>query len=51
MIAGGGLLNLFVSEAVDKVVVYHSDRLHVRINDCRTHKAESPLLQILTEGV
>ena len=45
------LSNLSISETVDKVIVHHADRLHVRINDGRTDEAESPPLEILAERV
>ena len=40
-----------ISEAIDKVIVYHSDCLHVCINNCRTHEAESALFQIFAERI
>jgi len=36
---------------IDEVIVYHSNRLHVRINDGRTNEAESPAFEILAKGV
>src|SRR4029077_16927547 len=43
------LTNIPIAEAIDKVIVYHSNRLHVGINDRRTDKAESPALEVLAE--
>src|SRR5882672_10977402 len=34
---------------MDEVIVYHSDRLHVRINDRGADEAESPVFEVLTE--
>src|SRR5690349_23713186 len=38
-------------EAVDRVIVYQADRLHVGINDRAAHEVQSPLLQIFGEGI
>ena len=43
--------NLSISETVGEVIVHHTDRLHVRINDGRTSEAESPVFEILAKGV
>src|SRR5439155_16027428 len=43
--------NFSISETVDKMIVHHADRLHVRINNRRTDKAESSALEILAERV
>jgi hypothetical protein len=40
-----------VSEAVDEVIVHHSDSLHVCVYDRGTHEAQSAALQVLAEGV
>jgi hypothetical protein len=40
-----------VAEAIDKVIVYHSNRLHVGINRRRTDEAESPPLEVLAESL
>src|SRR5256886_10456334 len=40
-----------MSKAVDQVVFDPPDRLHVRIDDRRTHEAEATALQILAHGV
>lgn len=45
------LPNLPISETVDKVIVHHANRLHVRINDGRPYEAESPTLEILAERI
>jgi hypothetical protein len=38
-----------MTEAIDEVIVYHSSRLHVRINDCRSDEAESSFLEVVAE--
>src|SRR5882762_4761575 len=43
------LTDLPITETIDEVIVYHSNRLHVRINDRRADEAESPMLEILAE--
>src|ERR1700688_3836428 len=45
------LPDLPVTETIDEVIVYHSNRLHVRINDRRADEAESPVLEVLAECV
>ncbi len=45
------LPKLSVPKTVEKVIVHHADRLHIRINDGRTDEAESPVLEILTQHV
>src|SRR2546422_7477550 len=44
-------MDLPVTKPMDELIVYHSGRLHVRINDRRADEAESPMLEILAEGV
>jgi hypothetical protein len=41
--------DLSVTEAIDEVIVHHSNRLHECINDRRADKAESPVFEILAE--
>src|SRR5882672_10523501 len=43
------LPDLPIPEAIDDVIVHHSNRLHVRISDCRADEAESPELEVLAE--
>src|SRR6266446_1172112 len=43
------LPDLPITETIGEVIVYHSNRLHVRINDRRADEAESPMLEILAE--
>src|SRR5713226_8779929 len=43
--------DLPITETIDEVIVYHSNRLHVRINDRRADEAESPVLEVLAECV
>src|ERR1700688_4452014 len=45
------LPDLPITETIDEVIVYHSNRLHVRINDRRADEAESPVLEVLAECV
>src|SRR5258708_17873161 len=45
------LPNLPIPETIDDVIVPHSNRLHVRINDRRANEAESPELEVLAECV
>src|SRR2546427_8087991 len=45
------LADFAVSKALDEVIVYHSDRLHVGIDDRRTDEAESPVLEVLAKCV
>src|SRR3989442_11726911 len=40
-----------MSKAVDQMVIDHPDRLHVRIDDRRTHEGEATALQIVAHGV
>jgi hypothetical protein len=40
-----------MSEAVDDVIVHHSDGLHVRIDDRRTDEGEATALQILAHRI
>jgi hypothetical protein len=41
--------DLRVTETIDDVVIYHPDRLHVRIHNCRSDETESPVFEILAE--
>src|ERR1700752_3108501 len=41
--------DLSITEAVDEVVVHHSNRLHECIDDRRSDETESPVLEILAE--
>src|SRR6266852_5725333 len=41
--------DLPITETIDEVIVYHSNRLHVRINDRGADEAESPAFEVLTE--
>ncbi len=41
--------DLPITETIDEVIVYHSNRLHVRINNRGADEAESPVLEVLTE--
>ena len=43
--------NLSISKTVDEVIVHHADRLHVRINNGRTHERESAAFEILAKRV
>src|SRR6266567_6519751 len=43
------LPDLTITETIDEVIVYHSNRLHVRISDCRANEAESAVLEVLAE--
>src|SRR6267378_1056832 len=45
------LPDLPIAETIDDVIVHHSNRLHVRINDRRANEAESPELEVLAECV
>ncbi len=38
-----------MTEAIDEMIVYHSSRLHVRINDSRSDEAKSSFLQVVAE--
>ena len=49
MNSGRALLDLSISETVDEVIVYHADRLHVRIHDSRTNKTESPVFEVFAK--
>ena len=40
-----------MAKTVQYMVVHHPRGLHVRVDDGRTHKTESPPLQILADGV
>src|SRR5216683_2144928 len=41
--------DLPITETIDEVIVYHSNRLHVRINDRGANETESPVLEVLAE--
>src|SRR6267378_1205218 len=41
--------DLPITETIDEVIVYHSDRLHVRIDNSGADEAESPVFEVLTE--
>src|SRR5258706_15812375 len=43
--------NVAVSETVDQVIVDHADRLHVRVDHCRSDEAEPAALEIAAECV
>jgi len=45
------LLDLAITKTIDEVIVYHSNRLHVRINDRRAYETESPLFEVLAECI
>src|SRR6266850_3844841 len=45
------LPDLPIAETIDDVIVHHSNRLHVRIDDRRANEAESPELEVLAECV
>src|SRR5258706_6448459 len=45
------LPDLPIAKTSDEVIVHHSNRLHVRINDRRANEAESPELEVLAECV
>src|SRR2546430_3903680 len=40
-----------MSKAVDQMVIDHPDRLHVCIDDRRTHEGKATVLQIVAHGV
>ena len=43
------LPELPITETIDEVIVYHSNRLHVGIHDRRTNETESAMLEVLAE--
>src|ERR1700730_19348370 len=45
------LPDLPITETIDEVIVYHSNRLHVRIDDRRADEAESPVLEVPAECI
>jgi hypothetical protein len=45
------LADLPITETIDEVIVYHSNRLHVRIHDRRANETESPALKVLAERI
>jgi hypothetical protein len=49
--AAGSLPDLAITETIEDVIIYHSDGLHVGINDRRTNETESAMLQVLAECI
>ena len=49
--AAGSLPNLAITETIDEVIIYHSDGLHVGINNRGTNETESALLEVLAECI
>jgi hypothetical protein len=47
----GSLPDLAITKTIDKVIVYHSDGLHVGINDRRTNETESAMLEVPAECI
>ena len=45
------LPDLPITETIDEVIVYHSNRLHVGIHDRRTNKTEPAMLEVLAERI
>src|SRR5260370_22588317 len=45
------LPDLPITETIDEVIVYHSDRLHMGIDNRRTNETESATLKFLAEGI
>src|SRR5262249_45591002 len=45
------LADFAISEALDEVVVHHSDCLHMCVYNSRTHEAEPAVFQVLAEGL
>jgi len=45
------LSDLAITKTIDEVIVYHSDGLHVGINDRRTNETESAMLEVLVECI
>src|SRR5690349_7080323 len=45
------LLYLRITETIDEMIVYHSNRLHVGIHDRRANETESPTLKVLAERI
>src|SRR5260370_7785440 len=45
------LLDLAITKTIDEVIVYHSNRLHVRINDRRAYETQSPLLDAFPKSI
>src|SRR2546430_17330059 len=45
------LPELPITETIDEVIVYHSNRLHVGIHDRRTNETESATLKVLAERI
>src|SRR5258707_15836805 len=43
------LPDLPITKTIDEVIVHHSNRLHVRINDSRADEAKSAVLEVLAE--
>ena len=46
-----GRPDVTVAETVDQVIVDHADRLHVRVDHCRSDEAEAAALEIAAECV
>src|SRR5229473_7935659 len=40
-----------ITQTIDEVIVYHSNGLHVGIQDCRTNETESATLKVLAERI
>ena len=47
----GSLPDLAITKTIDEVIVYHSDGLHVGINDRRTNETESAMLEVPAECI
>ena len=45
------LSDLAITKTINEVIVYHSDGLHVGINDRRTHETESAMLEVFAECI
>ena len=45
------LSDLAITKTIDEVIVYHSDGLHVGINDRRTNETESAMLEVPAECI
>jgi len=43
--------NFPISEAVDEVIVHHSNCLHMGVNDRGTHEAESAVFQVFAQRI
>ena len=49
--SGRSALNLSVSEAIRRMVIYHADRLHECVTNRRPNEVESAALQIFAHGI